>query len=78
MTKDHITIGCTGSWQKAATPGEPHVEAGRLSRALIWMLYGKQEGATPHFRLPRCPAGAGLIRSAAHSVRRSYQKKRRG
>lgn len=23
--EDHITIGCTGSWQKAATPGEPCV-----------------------------------------------------
>lgn len=39
-----------------------------MSRALIWMLYGKQKGATLRFRLPRCPAGAGLTRSAAHSV----------
>ena len=41
-------------------------KAGRLSRALLKYDKKVQKGATHTLSQPRCPAGAGLIRSAAH------------
>ena len=43
----HITIGCSGSWQKAATPAEPHVSAA-LRAALTAELIGPR-GPLPRF-----------------------------
>ena len=41
-----ITIGCTGSWQKAATPGEPYVETVEKAPEQIFLYDARKSGFT--------------------------------